>query len=83
MARGRGALPDPGRGPLRHLGGRRAHRAGLVGLSASVPLGGLADRWDPRTLRASSRWGQASPRWRTCWRCRASPGSPRSSCRHT
>ncbi|SBT67554.1 Predicted arabinose efflux permease, MFS family [Micromonospora sediminicola] len=26
--------------------------AGLVGLTASVPLGGLADRWDPRTLRA-------------------------------
>ncbi|MEU3453681.1 hypothetical protein ABZ671_08770 [Micromonospora sp. NPDC006766] len=26
--------------------------AGLVGLSASVPLGGLADRRDPRTLRA-------------------------------
>ncbi|MFC7709024.1 MFS transporter [Micromonospora lupini] len=26
--------------------------AGLVGLTASVPLGGLADRRDPRTLRA-------------------------------
>lgn len=27
--------------------------AGLVGLAASVPLGGLADRRDPRTLRAA------------------------------
>ncbi|MBM0240255.1 MFS transporter, partial [Micromonospora sp. ATA32] len=26
--------------------------AGLVGLTASMPLGGLADRYDPRTLRA-------------------------------
>jgi predicted MFS family arabinose efflux permease len=26
--------------------------AGLVGLTASIPLGGLADRYDPRTLRA-------------------------------
>ncbi|MEV4816373.1 MFS transporter [Micromonospora tulbaghiae] len=33
--------------------------AGLVGLSASVPLGGLADRWDPRTLRAALQVGQA------------------------
>ncbi|MEU0082183.1 MFS transporter [Micromonospora tulbaghiae] len=33
--------------------------AGLVGLSASVPLGGLADRWDPRTLRAVLQVGQA------------------------
>ncbi|MEU9514558.1 MFS transporter [Micromonospora sp. NPDC048169] len=33
--------------------------AGLIGLSASVPLGGLADRWDPRTLRAALQVGQA------------------------
>lgn len=33
--------------------------AGLVGLTASVPLGGLADRWDPRTLRAVLQVGQA------------------------
>ncbi|WP_374537741.1 MFS transporter [Micromonospora aurantiaca (nom. illeg.)] len=33
--------------------------AGLVGLSASVPLGALADRWDPRTLRAVLQVGQA------------------------
>ncbi|MFI7069497.1 MFS transporter [Micromonospora sediminicola] len=33
--------------------------AGLVGLTASVPLGGLADRWDPRTLRATLQVGQA------------------------
>ncbi|SCG71091.1 MFS transporter [Micromonospora humi] len=33
--------------------------AGLVGLTASVPLGGLADRWDPRTLRAALQVGQA------------------------
>ncbi|MDO3685169.1 MFS transporter [Micromonospora sp. C28ISP2-4] len=33
--------------------------AGLVGLSASVPLGALADRWDPRTLRAALQAGQA------------------------
>ncbi|WP_305070406.1 MFS transporter [Micromonospora parastrephiae] len=34
--------------------------AGLVGLTASVPLGGLADRRDPRTRRCSpccSRYG--------------------------
>ncbi|GAA3774436.1 MFS transporter [Micromonospora maritima] len=33
--------------------------AGLVGLTASVPLGGLADRWDPRALRAALQVGQA------------------------
>ncbi|MFI6128777.1 MFS transporter [Micromonospora sp. NPDC051141] len=33
--------------------------AGLVGLTASVPVGGLADRWDPRTLRAVLQVGQA------------------------
>ncbi|MFI5837822.1 MFS transporter [Micromonospora sp. NPDC051300] len=33
--------------------------AGLVGLTASVPLGGLADRWDPRTLRAVLQVAQA------------------------
>ncbi|MEW2589447.1 MFS transporter [Micromonospora aurantiaca] len=33
--------------------------AGLVGLTASVPLGALADRWDPRTLRAVLQVGQA------------------------
>ncbi|WP_200209902.1 MFS transporter [Micromonospora coerulea] len=33
--------------------------AGLVGLTASVPLGGLADRRDPRTLRAVLQLGQA------------------------
>ncbi|MEU7758679.1 MFS transporter [Micromonospora aurantiaca (nom. illeg.)] len=33
--------------------------AGLVGLTASVPLGALADRWDPRTLRAALQVGQA------------------------
>ncbi|MBQ1069974.1 MFS transporter [Micromonospora sp. D75] len=33
--------------------------AGLVGLSASVPLGALADRSDPRTLRAVLQVGQA------------------------
>lgn len=31
--------------------------AALVGLSASVPLGNLADRWDPRSLRV----GDAGP----------------------
>ncbi|MGC4900170.1 MFS transporter [Micromonospora echinospora] len=35
--------------------------AGLVGLTASVPLGALADRWDPRTLRAVLQVGQAVP----------------------
>nr|WP_319458520.1 MFS transporter [Micromonospora sp. RTP1Z1] len=34
--------------------------AGLVGLTASVPLGGLADRHDPRTLRAVLQLGQAA-----------------------
>ncbi|MFC4016817.1 MFS transporter [Micromonospora sp. GCM10011542] len=34
--------------------------AGLVGLTASVPLGGLADRRDPRTLRAVLQLGQAA-----------------------
>ncbi|MFE9691730.1 MFS transporter [Micromonospora sp. NPDC005806] len=34
--------------------------AGLVGLTASVPLGGLADRRDPRTLRALLQVGQAA-----------------------
>ncbi|MEU2615919.1 MFS transporter [Micromonospora sp. NPDC007271] len=33
--------------------------AGLVGLTASVPLGGLADRRDPRTLRAMLQVCQA------------------------
>ncbi|SCF30058.1 MFS transporter [Micromonospora mirobrigensis] len=33
--------------------------AGLVGLTASVPLGALADRRDPRTLRALLQVGQA------------------------
>ncbi|MCI4065312.1 MFS transporter [Micromonospora sp. R77] len=33
--------------------------AGLVGLTASVPLGGLADRHDPRTLRALLQLCQA------------------------
>lgn len=33
--------------------------AGLVGLTASVPLGALADRRDPRTLRALIQLGQA------------------------
>ncbi|MBM7493694.1 uncharacterized protein (DUF983 family) [Micromonospora luteifusca] len=33
--------------------------AGLVGLTASVPLGGLADRRDPRTLRAVLQLAQA------------------------
>ncbi|MET9298980.1 MFS transporter [Micromonospora aurantiaca] len=33
--------------------------AGLVGLTASVPLGALADRWDPRMLRAALQVGQA------------------------
>ncbi|MEU4638468.1 MFS transporter [Micromonospora chalcea] len=33
--------------------------AGLVGLTASVPLGALADRSDPRTLRAVLQVGQA------------------------
>ncbi|WBB82747.1 MFS transporter [Micromonospora sp. WMMC264] len=33
--------------------------AGLGGLTASVPLGALADRWDPRTLRAVLQVGQA------------------------
>ncbi|NES30962.1 MFS transporter [Micromonospora terminaliae] len=32
--------------------------AGLVGLTASVPLGALADRRDPRTLRALVQLGQ-------------------------
>ncbi|MFR9775326.1 MFS transporter [Micromonospora sp. MS34] len=34
--------------------------AGLVGLTASVPLGGLADRRDPRTLRAALQVCQAA-----------------------
>ncbi|MET8350304.1 MFS transporter [Micromonospora sp. NPDC005206] len=34
--------------------------AGLVGLTASVPLGGLADRRDPRTLRAVLQLAQAA-----------------------
>ena len=34
--------------------------AGLVGLTASVPLGGLADRYDPRTLRAVLQLLQAA-----------------------
>ncbi|MEK8106767.1 hypothetical protein NKG94_19435 [Micromonospora sp. M12] len=34
--------------------------AGLVGLTASVPLGGLADRHDPRTLRAVLQLAQAA-----------------------
>lgn len=34
--------------------------AGLVGLTASVPLGTLADRRDPRTLRALVQLGQAA-----------------------
>ncbi|RZU74633.1 putative MFS family arabinose efflux permease [Micromonospora kangleipakensis] len=34
--------------------------AGLVGLTASVPLGSLADRRDPRTLRAVLQLGQAA-----------------------
>ncbi|MFE9655356.1 MFS transporter [Micromonospora sp. NPDC006431] len=34
--------------------------AGLVGLTASVPLGALADRRDPRTLRAVLQLGQAA-----------------------
>ncbi|KAB1904369.1 MFS transporter [Micromonospora sp. AMSO31t] len=34
--------------------------AGLVGLTASVPLGALADRRDPRTLRALVQLGQAA-----------------------
>ncbi|MFC3501763.1 MFS transporter [Micromonospora krabiensis] len=34
--------------------------AGLVGLTASVPLGGLADRYDPRTLRAALQLLQAA-----------------------
>ncbi|MBQ1015940.1 MFS transporter, partial [Micromonospora sp. M51] len=33
--------------------------AGLVGLTASVPLGGLADRRDPRALRAVLQLAQA------------------------
>ncbi|MFE9957754.1 MFS transporter [Micromonospora sp. NPDC005299] len=33
--------------------------AGLVGLTASVPLGALADRRDPRTIRALLQLGQA------------------------
>ncbi|MFG1894612.1 MFS transporter [Micromonospora zamorensis] len=33
--------------------------AGLVGLTASVPLGGLADRRDPRSLRAVLQLAQA------------------------
>ncbi|MEV4631176.1 MFS transporter [Micromonospora sp. NPDC049523] len=33
--------------------------AGLVGLCATVPLGHLADRWDPRALRAVLQVGQA------------------------
>ncbi|WP_328534880.1 MFS transporter [Micromonospora zamorensis] len=33
--------------------------AGLVGLTASVPLGGLADRRDPRSLRAILQLAQA------------------------
>ncbi|MEU8184022.1 MFS transporter [Micromonospora sp. NPDC049044] len=34
--------------------------AGLVGLTASVPLGGLADQRDPRTLRAVLQLAQAA-----------------------
>ncbi|WP_433131895.1 MFS transporter [Micromonospora sp. CA-240977] len=34
--------------------------AGLVGLTASVPLGGLADRRDPRNLRAVLQLAQAA-----------------------
>ncbi|MGK5739606.1 MFS transporter [Micromonospora sp. URMC 103] len=34
--------------------------AGLVGLTASVPLGGLADRYDPRVLRATLQLLQAA-----------------------
>ncbi|MET7864888.1 MFS transporter [Micromonospora taraxaci] len=34
--------------------------AGLVGLTASVPLGGLADRHDPRALRAILQLAQAA-----------------------
>ncbi|WP_406068100.1 MFS transporter [Micromonospora sp. NBC_01638] len=34
--------------------------AGLVGLTASVPLGGLADRRDPRTLRAVLQLAQTA-----------------------
>ncbi|MER7891418.1 MFS transporter [Micromonospora sp. NPDC094482] len=34
--------------------------AGLVGLTASVPLGALADRYDPRTLRAALQLLQAA-----------------------
>jgi predicted MFS family arabinose efflux permease len=34
--------------------------AGLIGLTASVPLGGLADRHDPRTLRAVLQLLQAA-----------------------
>ncbi|MEU4470431.1 MFS transporter [Micromonospora sp. NPDC023888] len=34
--------------------------AGLVGLTASVPLGGLADRRDPRNLRALLQLAQAA-----------------------
>ena len=34
--------------------------AGLIGLSASVPLGRLADRWDPRSLRAVLQLAQAA-----------------------
>ncbi|MDG4780416.1 MFS transporter [Micromonospora sp. WMMD961] len=34
--------------------------AGLVGLTASVPLGGLADRRDPRALRAVLQLAQAA-----------------------
>ncbi|MET8834847.1 MFS transporter [Micromonospora sp. NPDC004540] len=34
--------------------------AGLVGLTASVPLGALADRRDPRTLRALVQLGQGA-----------------------
>ncbi|WP_309232186.1 MFS transporter [Micromonospora tarensis] len=34
--------------------------AALVGLTASVPLGGLADRRDPRTLRAVLQLAQAA-----------------------
>lgn len=34
--------------------------AALVGLTASVPLGGLADRYDPRTLRAALQLLQAA-----------------------
>ncbi|TNH26178.1 MFS transporter [Micromonospora orduensis] len=34
--------------------------AGLVGLTASVPIGGLADRCDPRSLRAVLQLAQAA-----------------------